>query len=181
LALGKDWDWQPLSPATPAATPGGGGSSGNPRVSLPPCWKLQCSRCRESYLGNPTLGHQCYRQMTVDTDFCFDPDTQSECDREPNPLIRGRTVFFAVQPKFRNVDIRITVDVTVGNLDVFLTSKEDTFVVDVNKTNGVHNVSLTLFTCMKSFSDDMGHSGDEVFKLLISFSSFKFFKFFLIF
>ncbi|CAG0914372.1 unnamed protein product [Notodromas monacha] len=80
--------------------------------------------------------------MTVDTDFCFDPDTQSECDREPSPLLKGRTVFFAVQPKFRNVDIRITVDVLVGSLDVFLSSKEDAFVVDVNKTNGIHEISF---------------------------------------
>lgn len=36
------------------------------------CWKSQCSKCRDSYMGNPTDGHQCYRQMTVDFKYCFD-------------------------------------------------------------------------------------------------------------
>lgn len=36
------------------------------------CWMVQCSKCRDTYLGTPTAGHQCYRQMTVDTKFCFD-------------------------------------------------------------------------------------------------------------
>lgn len=41
-----------------------------------PCWSLQCDKCKEYYLGTPTQGHQCYRQMSVDTEYCLDPETQ---------------------------------------------------------------------------------------------------------
>ncbi|CAM5176755.1 unnamed protein product [Eretmochelys imbricata] len=40
---------------------------------------------------------------------------------------RGRTVLFGVQPKFTNVDIRITVDVTFGAVDLFVSPAYDTF------------------------------------------------------
>lgn len=75
---------------------------------------FQCSECREYFMGTPTNNHQCYRQMTVDKEYCFDPETQNNCNREPMALRQGRTVFFAVQPKYLNVNIRITIDVTMG-------------------------------------------------------------------
>jgi len=65
-------------------------------------------------LGTPTDGHHCYRQMTVDKDYCLDPDTQNNCNQNAGPLLKGRTVFFAVQPRYLNVDIRVTMDVTKG-------------------------------------------------------------------
>ena len=65
-------------------------------------------------MGKPTDGHQCYRQMTVDHDYCFDPMTQMNCATNPGPLHKGRTVFFVVQPKYLNVDIRVILDVTRG-------------------------------------------------------------------
>ena len=117
-------------------------SSNNSKNSLSPCWQLQCSKCKEYFLGVPTNGHQCYRHMFLDKDYCFDPKTQEDCIRRPNGLPSGRTVFFAVQPRYMNVDIRIFVDVTKGALDLFLAAKEDTFVVDVNKTNGIHWIWL---------------------------------------
>jgi len=70
------------------------------------CHQYQCTKCKEYYIGSPEKQHQCYRQMTVDTEYCFDPVTQSECNRSPRPLPNGDTVFFAVLPKFMNVDIR---------------------------------------------------------------------------
>ena len=76
---------------------------------------LQCSECVDNFMGTPTGGHQCYRQMSVDRDYCFDPDTQMNCNTEQlMPLYKGRTVFFVVQPKYLNVDIRILLDVTKG-------------------------------------------------------------------
>ncbi len=75
---------------------------------------FQCIECSEGFLGEPIGGHQCYRQMSVNRDYCLDPDTQMSCNRGPEPLLAGRTVFFAVQPKYLNVDIRITIDVTQG-------------------------------------------------------------------
>ena len=44
--------------------------------------------------------------MSVDTEYCLDPITQSDCSRNPRPLPNGDSVFFAVLPKFMNVDIR---------------------------------------------------------------------------
>jgi len=54
--------------------------------------------------------------MTVEREHCFDPVTQMNCNptRASNPLRLNRTVFFAVQPKYLNVDIRIILDVTKG-------------------------------------------------------------------
>ncbi|KAJ9576933.1 hypothetical protein L9F63_006499, partial [Diploptera punctata] len=106
------------------------------------CWKSQCSKCRELYMGNPTDGHQCYRQMTVDSKFCFDAITLEECKMKPKPLNSGQTVFFVVQPRFMNVDIRVIVDVTQGVLDLFMSPSDDTFVVNVNSSTGAHMVEL---------------------------------------
>ncbi|UYV69928.1 MEGF8 [Cordylochernes scorpioides] len=123
-----------------------------------PCWQLQCSKCKEYFVGVPTHGHQCYRHMFLDKDYCFDPYTQGtyshstlgwmlfcdaeQCNRKPNPLPEGRTVFFAVQPRYMNVDIRIIVDVTEGAIDFFLSARDDTFLVTVNQSTGVHEVKL---------------------------------------
>lgn len=109
---------------------------------LPPCWQLQCARCKEYFLGLPTHGHQCYRHLFLDKDYCFDPETHDECSRFPSPLLAGRTVFFAVQPRYMNVDIRVIIDVTSGSIDLYMSSKEDTFIVDVNKTTSHHQVWL---------------------------------------
>lgn len=46
-----------------------GGSGKN---SAHPCWMVQCSKCKDGYLGTPTNGHQCYKQMSVDSKMCFD-------------------------------------------------------------------------------------------------------------
>lgn len=70
--------------------------------------------CEEYFQGHPVHDHQCYRQMNVDREYCLDPETQNECSQNPHPLMQGRTVFFAVQPRYLNVDIRITIDVLKG-------------------------------------------------------------------
>lgn len=80
--------------------------------------------------------------MFLDRDYCFDPDTQEECNRNPAPLPPGRTVFFAVQPRYMNVDIRVVVDVAMGAVDLYLTAKDDAFVVDYNKSSGEHLIWL---------------------------------------
>ncbi|GAB6023337.1 hypothetical protein CHUAL_008138 [Chamberlinius hualienensis] len=107
-----------------------------------PCWLVQCSKCNEYFMGNPTNGHQCYRQMFVDKEYCFDPKNQDQCGYTPNPLYQGRTVFFAIHPRYMNVDIRVIVDVTKGSADFYFSHKDDTFVVDVNPSTGIHNVTI---------------------------------------
>ncbi|KAL8608233.1 hypothetical protein ACOMHN_016688 [Nucella lapillus] len=106
------------------------------------CWQLQCSRCKEYFLGTPTNGHQCYRQMQVDSEYCLDPNSQTDCLHDPVALMPGRTVFYAVQPKYLNVDIRITIDITQGGADVYFSNREDMFQVFVNRQNGLHTVNV---------------------------------------
>ncbi|XP_063423029.1 multiple epidermal growth factor-like domains protein 8 [Mytilus trossulus] len=106
------------------------------------CWKKQCAVCEEYFQGHPVHDHQCYRQMNVDREYCLDPETQNECSQNAHPLMQGRTVFFAVQPRYLNVDIRITIDVLKGGADVFFSSSDQTFTVKDNKENGVHILEL---------------------------------------
>lgn len=68
-----------------------------------------------------------------------------ECKMKPKPLNPGQTVFYMVQPRFMNVDIRVMVDVTQGALDLFLSPRDDTFVVTLNATTGYQDVSNLLF------------------------------------
>ncbi|XP_072048547.1 multiple epidermal growth factor-like domains protein 8 [Amphiura filiformis] len=106
-----------------------------------PCWEHQCSTCKELFAGTPTEGRQCYRQMHVEQDNCFEPITQNNCPLDAGATLpQGRSSFFYVQPKYTNLDIRLTVDVTVGALDVFLTYDESVFRVFVNQTSGVHTI-----------------------------------------
>lgn len=100
----------------------------------PPCWTQQCTKCKESYMGTPKDGHQCYKHMLADSQFCFDAKQVvshfvEECRMKPHPLKPGKVSFFAIQPKFLNVDIRVIVDVTQGALDFFLSASEKTFIV----------------------------------------------------
>ncbi|XP_048476526.1 multiple epidermal growth factor-like domains protein 8 [Rhincodon typus] len=108
------------------------------------CYKYQCARCKENFLGNPTNGRQCYRQITVEQEYCFDPTSQSNCYHEPNikNLPLGRSVLFAVQPKFTNVDIRITIDVTFGGVDVYVSNSHSAFTVSVDPRTGFHRVQV---------------------------------------
>lgn len=46
------------------------GASG--KNSAQPCWMVQCSKCKEGYMGTPKAGHQCYKQMNMDAKMCFD-------------------------------------------------------------------------------------------------------------
>ncbi|CAH0390198.1 unnamed protein product [Bemisia tabaci] len=111
----------------------------NPRSNMK-CWQLQCSKCRESFMGTPTNGHQCYKQMSVDLKFCLDTKLIEDCKMKPKPLYPGHSVFFVVQPRFMNVDIRLTVDVTQGSVDLYLSPRDDTFIVDINATSGAHSI-----------------------------------------
>ena len=120
------------------------------------CQRFQCSKCKEYYVGSPTDSHQCYRQMTVDTDYCLDPKTQSKCyaGGQPAPLEHGQTVYFAVLPKFMNVDIRVVVDVTEGNVDVFFSPESQMFVVNTNKKTWEHEVHLDPQFSFDVFDDE---------------------------
>lgn len=51
-------------------------------------------------------------------------------------------MFFVIQPRFMNVDIRIIIDVTQGELDVFMSPQDDSFIVETNQTTGFHDIFL---------------------------------------
>ncbi|MEQ2158184.1 hypothetical protein GOODEAATRI_009651, partial [Goodea atripinnis] len=76
--------------------------------------------------------------------FCFDPTSQTNCFHDPTirNLPKGRTVFFAAQPKFTNVDIRVTIDVTFGEVEVYVSNSHDTFIVDVDRYTGIHTIKI---------------------------------------
>ncbi|XP_029655194.2 multiple epidermal growth factor-like domains protein 8 [Octopus sinensis] len=80
--------------------------------------------------------------MDVDSDYCFDPDDRNACGSNYKPLLKGRTLFYAVQPKYLNVNIRITIDVTQGGVDVYFSPDDKTFVVDLNRETWFHEVKL---------------------------------------
>lgn len=80
--------------------------------------------------------------MNVEKEYCLDPYTQSDCNTKPSTLSPGQTVFFAVQPKFMNVDIRLILDITKGGADVYFSSSEETFVVTVNQDTGQQQVDF---------------------------------------
>lgn len=65
-----------------------------------------------------------------------------ECKMKPKPLHPGEMVFFAIQPRFMNVDIRIMIDVTQGKLNVFMSTHDDTYVVYPNVSTGLHEIDL---------------------------------------
>ncbi|XP_077312743.1 multiple epidermal growth factor-like domains protein 8 [Lithobates pipiens] len=120
----------------------------SPQSDKKECYKYQCAKCKDSFHGNPVNGRQCYRLMTVEQEYCFDPTSQNNCFHEPNiqNLPYGRSVFFGVQPKFTNVDIRVTVDVTFGCVDVFVSTSPDSFAIEVDPLTGVHFVRVYRLT-----------------------------------
>jgi uncharacterized membrane protein len=65
---------------------------------------------------------------------------------KPKPLHPGKTVFFVVQPRYMNVDIRVIVDVTQGALDLYMSPSDDTLVVNVNSSTGAHTVSILILS-----------------------------------
>lgn len=70
---------------------------------------------------------------------------------KPKPLHPGQTVFFFVQPKYMNVDIRVIVDVTQGALDLYMSPSDDTFIVNVNSSTGAHMVSILILNMVSPF------------------------------
>lgn len=71
--------------------------------------------------------------------MCFDAKTIDEC-KKPTPLKNGQTTFFVIQPRFMNVDIRIIVDVTQGELNLYMSPQDDALVVENNPDTSHHDV-----------------------------------------
>ncbi|XP_050362348.1 multiple epidermal growth factor-like domains protein 8 [Nymphalis io] len=106
------------------------------------CWRYQCVKCRDLYMGDPRNGHQCYKTINIENKLCFDGKSIDECKIKPRPLYPGQTVFVAVNPRYMNVDIRVIVDVTQGAVDLYMSPNDSSFVVSVNSSTGAHAVDL---------------------------------------
>ena len=64
--------------------------------------------------------------------MCFnDAKMIDECEKH---LEVGKSQFFVISPRFMNVDIRVVIDVTVGEIDLQMSSSDDTFVVASNNS-----------------------------------------------
>ncbi|KAM9269270.1 multiple epidermal growth factor-like domains protein 8 [Morus bassanus] len=98
---------------------------------------VDCQQRKEASFGG-------WDATAVEQEYCLDPTLQSNCFHQPQlqHLGPGCTVLFGVQPKFTNVDIRITLDVTFGGVDLFISTAYDTFAVDVDPATGRHLVRL---------------------------------------
>jgi len=102
------------------------------------CWRYQCGKCEEFYVGDPANGHQCFKSMSRDQHYCLEGDESSNDHQQP--LRPGDTVLYAVKPNFLNVDIKITIDVTQGALDVYLSVESQVFLVNYNHSTGYNHV-----------------------------------------
>ncbi len=105
----------------------------------------ECSKCEQYFIGDPRGGHHCYRAMMVNSDYCLDNEntvTQPDYCALHTEILPGRVSFFAVQPKFMNVHIRVNVDMLEGQVDIVLTSNSQLFIVQQNYTTQVHKIRL---------------------------------------
>ena len=112
---------------------------------------FQCTLCDNTdanaeYIGRGNDGRQCYRNMQSFTGtFFFDTDnTHFEVDhKNEHKLLSGNASFFYVSPQYRNVNIRIAIEVTSGFVDVYMT-KDVNIIRMRNSTMGpnVDQISL---------------------------------------
>lgn len=91
-------------------------------------------------MGSPMDSQQCYRKINVMQEFVIGQQTGD--DRSIQALPYGESIFYGIYPRFTNVDIRLTVDVFTGEVDVYVTSENDVFTVKYNQTSGHHEVLI---------------------------------------
>ena len=84
--------------------------------------------------------------MMVNSDYCLDDELslpfQPDFCALHTPITPGKFQFFAVQPKFMNVHIRVNVDMMEGEVDVILTSNSQLFIVQNNQSSFLHTIRL---------------------------------------
>ena len=106
----------------------------------------QCVKCTENFMGNPVDNQQCYRKISVMQEFVIGSQTADTEDKQVNPLPHGRAIFYAIYPRFTNVDIRMTIDLFAGAVDVYVANENDQFTVIFNETIGEHQVNVKSLT-----------------------------------
>lgn len=106
------------------------------------CYKNQCVKCKETFMGNPVDNQQCYRKISVMKEFVIGKKTSETSQNTVEPLPYGQAIFYAIYPRFTNVDIRLTIDVFEGSVDVFVADENNEFTVTLNETSGHHRVNV---------------------------------------
>ena len=102
----------------------------------------QCVKCKETFMGNPVDNQQCYRKISVMKEFVIGKKTSETSQNTVEPLPYGQAIFYAIYPRFTNVDIRLTIDVFEGSVDVFVADENNEFTVTLNETSGHHRVNV---------------------------------------
>lgn len=118
-------------------------------------------------MGNPINHQQCYRKISVTHQFVIGHKTAEPDDTGVNPLPYGQAIFYAIYPRFTNVNIRLTTDIFTGEVDVYVTNENDEFTVEYNHTSGHHQVivkSLASNTRKRRNADveDNSNSGSNI-------------------
>ncbi|KAJ7326013.1 Multiple epidermal growth factor-like domains protein 8 [Desmophyllum pertusum] len=138
-------------------------------------WKIaRCIKCKENFMGNPVNSQQCYRKISVMQEFVIGSETAGTGEKEKKPLPYGRAIFYAIYPRFTNVDIRLTIDVFAGAVDVYVTSENDEFTVTLNETDGHHQVNIKYLSRSpgrrkrRATEDDSNNSNDIVDEVIAS-------------
>lgn len=140
-------------------------SSRDGKIDLPPCWKTQCIKCKDTYTGQPANHHQCYKHMYLDREYCFNPESLLNCDATSNVLLKGNTVYYAVIPRYMNVDIRIVIDVSFGVVDFYFAFRDDIFIVDSNLSETHQILFDSKYTIFEAQSiNDTDHLINQSFK-----------------
>ncbi|XP_074634355.1 multiple epidermal growth factor-like domains protein 8 isoform X4 [Acropora palmata] len=106
------------------------------------CYENQCVKCKSQFMGSPLNNQQCYRKMIVSSEFVIGLKTDLTDESDGKALPYGQAIMYAVYPRFTNVDIRLTIDVFVGEIDVYVANENDEFTVLFNHTTGHHQVNV---------------------------------------
>ncbi|XP_078380393.1 multiple epidermal growth factor-like domains protein 8 isoform X1 [Oculina patagonica] len=106
------------------------------------CYKNQCIKCKENFMGNPINNQQCYRKISVMQEFVIGSEPADTEKKQDKPLPYGRAIFYAIYPRYTNVDIRMTIDMFAGAVDVYAANENDEFTVIFNETSEEHQVNI---------------------------------------
>ena len=85
---------------------------------------------------------QCYRKISVMQEFVIGSETADTEDKQVKPLPYGRAIFYAIYPRYTNVDIRMTIDMFAGAVDIYVANENDEFAVIFNETSAQHQVVI---------------------------------------
>ncbi|XP_065917388.1 multiple epidermal growth factor-like domains protein 8 isoform X2 [Dysidea avara] len=94
------------------------------------CRNYQCNTCVPGYIGVPMNGSQCYGILNYSSILVAN-------------LTSRQSIFYAVQPKYSNLDITLIISVIQGCLDVLISNNSQAIKVGVNSSTWEHYVNYT--------------------------------------